>query len=164
MATTTSHVWRPSASRLLALEGFVPGPRGIPARPPLPLIWPAKDPGDVLDYQLDVAPALTGNDGDVIATLDVMITPSNSGDLSLVSSAADGTRAIVWLQGGTAGTTYTVSLNVSTEAGRQLSRSISLPVVAFSKISTSNSAITLEDGSALVDANGSALILTVGAP
>ncbi len=160
MATTASHVWRPSSSRVLLLDGFVPGPRGVPARPPAQLIWPPKDPGDVLDYQLDISSAVSGNDGDVIATLDVMITPSNPGDLSLVSSTADGSSAILWLQGGQAGTSYTVSLNISTEAGRQLSRSISLPVIAFAAIGTSTQTLTLEDGTALVDSNGNALVLS----
>lgn len=164
MATTASHVWRPSSSRVLLLEGFVPGPRGVPARPPPPLRWPPKDPGDVLDYQLDVSSALAGNDGDAIATLDVLIVPSDVGDLSLVSSAADGARAILWLQGGQAGITYTVTLTISTEAGRQLSRSISLPVVAFVAVGSSTLPLTLEDGTALVDANGNALILSTGSP
>lgn len=164
MATTASHVWRPSSSRVLLLDGFVPGPRGIPARPPAPLRWPPKDPGDVLDYQLDVSAALAGNDGDAIATLDVLITPSDVGDVSLVSSAADGSRAILWLQGGQAGTTYTVRLTISTEAGRQLSRSISLPVVAFATLGSSTLPLTLEDGTALVDNNGNALFLNTGSP
>lgn len=162
MATTASHVWRPSSSRVLFLDGFVPGPRGILARPPLPLRWPPKDPGDVLDYQLDISPALAGNDGDAIATLDVLITPANVGDLSLVSATADGARAVLWLQGGQAGTTYSVTLTISTEAGRLLARSISLPVVAFAAVGASSLPLTLEDGSALVDGNGNALVLNTG--
>ena len=164
MATTASHVWRPSSSRVLLIDGFVPGPRGLPARPPAPLVWPPKDPGDVLDYQLDISSAVSGNDGDVIVTLDVLITPSNVGDLSLLSSTADGSRAIVWLQGGIAGTTYTVTLTISTEAGRQLSRSISLSVIAFAAIGTSTQTLVLEDGTALVDDSGNALILSAGSP
>lgn len=127
MATTANHVWRPSASRALVLDGFLPGPRGLPVRPPATLQWPAKDPGDVLDYQLDIAPAVYGNDGDEISTLDVLITPSNVSDLSLLSSVADGTKAILWLQGGIAGTIYSVALTIGTQAGRQISRAILLP-------------------------------------
>ena len=83
MATSASHIWRPSASRVLLLDGFVPGPRGFATYPATPLRWPAKDPGDVLDYQFDIAPALAGNDGDAISTIDVLITPSSEGDLVL---------------------------------------------------------------------------------
>ena len=45
--------------------------------------WPTKDPIDILDYQFDISPALIGNDGDAIATLDVTIEPAQPGDLTL---------------------------------------------------------------------------------
>ena len=49
MATTAQHVWRPSAARVLVLDGFLPVPRGtLPVSRVLPS-WPAKDPSDVLD-------------------------------------------------------------------------------------------------------------------
>lgn len=163
MATMANHVWRPSASRVLVLDGFVPGPRGLPARLPPPLRWPAKDPADILDYQLDIAPAITGNDGDAISTLDVLITPSDAGDLVLASAAADGSRAVLWLQGGKVGTTYTVTLTLGTDAGRTLSRSISLPVVAYAAQGGSSSLLTTENGSVLLDSDGNALELDEGA-
>ena len=162
MATTASHVWRPSASRVLVLDGFVPGPRGVAVRPMQALRWPAKDPADILDFQFDIGPALAGNDGDVISTLDVPITPSSSADLSLVSSAADGTRAVLWFQGGIAGTVYNVTLMISTEAGRSISRSVLLPVVAYSADGASSLPLTTEGGLALVDSDGNALLLGVG--
>ncbi len=159
MATTANHVWHPSASRVLLLDGYLPGPRGIPVRPPATLQWPPKDPADVLDYQLDIAPALYGNDGDAVATLDVLIIPSDLGDLSVVSSAADGTRAILWLQGGKAGTKYNVILTIGTEAGRLISRSVLLPVIAFAAVGATSLPIVLEDGSSLVDGSGNPLLL-----
>ena len=160
MGTTVSHVWRPSSSRVIVVDGFVPGPRGVPLRPSQPLHWPPKDPADILDYQFDIAPALTGNDGDAISTLDVIITPSDPGDLSLASAAADGSRAVLWLQGGQAGTTYTVTLTLGTQAGRNLSRSVLLPVVALAAQSGSDMLLTTETGSALVDDSGNALELS----
>ena len=162
MATTASHIWRPSASRVLILDGFVPGPRGIPAYPAQPLRWPAKDPADVLDYQFDIAPALAGNDGDAISTLDVIITPSDDGDLTLVSSAADGTRAVMWFQGGSPGTTYNITVMVGTETGRTISRTISLPVIALASQNSSNLPLTTEGGIALVDSDGNPLVLGAG--
>ena len=162
MATTAGHVWRPSASRVLVLDGFVPGPRGVPARPTSPLRWPPKDPADILDYQFDIGPAFVGNDGDAIATLDVFITPSDAGDLVLVSAAADGSRAVLWLQAGRAGIAYNVTLTIGTDAGRTLSRSILLPVVAYAASAATSQPLTLEDGSSLVDADGNALILNPG--
>ena len=87
----TTHVWKPSTARVLVLDDFMPVPRGAAISAPPILSWPPKDPGDVLDYQLDLGPALVGNEGDAIAALDVAITPNGPGDLSLTSTAADGT-------------------------------------------------------------------------
>ena len=162
MATTASHIWRPSASRVLLLDGFVPGPRGYATYPALVLRWPAKDPGDVLDYQLDISPALVGNDGDTISTIDVLITPSNDGDLTLVSSAADGTRAVFWFQGGFSGISYNVTVFVGTDTGRAISRSIQLPVVTFASQAANNLPLTIEGGAVLVDSDGNPLVLGNG--
>ena len=174
MATNASHLYKPSAARMLMLDGFVPGPRGGQANPlsaiPLPA-WPAKDPADVLDYQFDIAPALTGNDGDAIATLDVGISPSNPGDLALASAAADGARAVLWLSGGMAGTIYSVTITIGTQAGRTLSRSVLLPVLALATATgsvaigtgtggtSSAGALTTDTGSLLVDESGNPLLL-----
>ena len=79
MATSAVHVYRPSAARVLVLDGFVPGVRGATPMAQAPLAWPAKDPADVLDYQFDIAPALSGHDGDAVATLDVAISPASPG-------------------------------------------------------------------------------------
>lgn len=159
MATTANHVWRPSAARILVVDGFVPGPRGVPAHAAATPTWPTKDPADVLDYQFDISPALTGNDGDAVATLDVAISPSSPGDLSLASAAADGARAVLWLQGGQAGTTYTVTLTVGTQAGRTLSRSVLLPVLALAAAPVTPNVLTTDAGVALTDVNGNALLL-----
>lgn len=162
MATTASHVWRPSASRILMLDGFIPGPRGMPAYRPQTLRWPAKDPADVLDYQFDIAPALAGNDGDAISTLDVLVSPSSDGDLTLVSSAADGTRAVMWFQGGIPGTSYDVTVMVGTETGRTLSRTIKLPILSMALQNASNLPLTTEEGAILVDSDGNPLMLGLG--
>ena len=159
MGTTANHVWRPSVARVLVVEGFVPGPRGVPVQMLTTPSWPAKDPSDVLDYQFDIAPALTGNDGDAVATLDVGISPANPGDLSLASTAADGARAVVWLQGGQAGTTYTVTLTIGTQAGRTLSRSVLLRVVALSMSAPTAETLTTDSGSTLTDGLGNAILL-----
>ena len=159
MATTATHVWRPSGARVLVLDGFIAGPRGVPARSAATPKWPAKDPADVLDYQFDIAPALSGNDGDAIATLDVSISPIETGGLSLASAAADGARAVLWLQGGNAGTTYAVTMAVGTQAGRSLSRSVLLPVMALASAPISAGTLTTDAGDALTDSNGNALLL-----
>ena len=156
MGTMATHVWRPSAARVLVLDGFVPGPRGVPAEVAGLLAWPAKDPADVLDYQFDISPALSGNDGDAVSTLDVVITPAAPGDLSLDSAVADGARAVLWLRGGQAGTTYRVTLTMGTQAGRTLSRSVLLPVLSLAG-GDGEFVLQTETGAPLQDGDGNVL-------
>ncbi len=113
----------------------------------------------MLDYQFDITPALSGNDGDAVATLDVTISPANSGDLSMASAAADGARAVLWLAGGQAGTTYSVTLTIGTQAGRTLSRSVLLPVLALTSTPLVAGALLTDTGSQLVDESGNPLLL-----
>lgn len=153
------HVFRPSNARLVLLDDFLPVPRGAAVTAPPALSWPAKDPGDVLDYQLDLSPALIGNEGDAIASLDVAITPNGPGDLSLASTAADGASAVLWLSGGQAGTTYSLAVTVSTTNGRTIARTIRLPVLALSAPAPGDAGLELETGAGLTDENGNPLTL-----
>ena len=154
MSTPASHLWRPSNARYVQVDGFVPTPRGPQIPPPKALAWPAKDPGDTLDYVFDISPALTANPGDSIATLDVTVSPDHPGDLTLVSAAADGPRAVLWLTGGQALTSYTVTGNITTLGGRTLARSIALPVTALASVPAPASALTTPSGQALTDPTG----------
>jgi len=157
MTTQANHLWRPSKARYVQIDGFVPTPRGPQIPPPQPLAWPAKDPGDTLDYVFDIAPAITANCGDGIATLDVAISPSNPGDVTLVSSSADGTRAVLWLTAGQALTNYTITISITTTGGRALARSIALPVIALASVPAPASALTTPAGQALTDPTGTPL-------
>src|ERR1700754_4402189 len=132
MSTALSHVWKPSSARLVTVDSFIAVPRGSTAVAPPPLNWPTKDPGDILDYILDIGPAIVGNDGDGIATVEVSFAPSNPGDLDLQSTTADGSRIVLWLSGGQAGTTYTITFLITTINGRSLQRSVLLPVLLLS--------------------------------
>ena len=160
MPTIATRVWRPSSARRVLLDAFIPVVRGATAIAPPLLVWPAKDPGDILDYQLDISPALVGNDGDSIATLDVQITPSQPGDLMLVSSAADGGSAVLWLEAGQPNTTYSVSVVIGTTNGRSIHRSILLPVLALSVASNPTTALQTDTGNPITDQNGNP-VLTV---
>ena len=121
---------------------------------PPPLNWPTKDPADVLDYQFDISPALVGNDGDAIATLDATIEPANPGDLVLNSATTDGALAIVWLSGGQPGTIYTVNLVITTVNGRTINRTILLPVLYLSVPPIPPNALITDTGVVLTDQNG----------
>jgi hypothetical protein len=158
MPTPATHVWKPSNARTVVLDAFIPVPRGSAAAAPPPLNWPTKDPIDVLDYQFDITPAVVGNDGDVIATLDVSIEPNNPGDLSLQSATTDGTVAVLWLAGGQAGTVYTVTLVIATTNGRTIQRSILLPVVYLSVPPAPPNALVTDAGVVLTDQNGNPVL------
>jgi hypothetical protein len=157
MSTSVTHLWRPSTARYLQIEGFVPVPRGPLVPPAMPLVWPVKDPGDTLDYVFDVAPALTANPGDTISALSVTINPDAAGDLALVSAAADGTRAVLWLSGGQAQTTYMVTVTIAPAGGRTLARSIALPVAALASVTPPPTALTTQGGQPLTDPAGTPL-------
>jgi hypothetical protein len=158
MSTPAIHVSKPSSARTVVLDAFIPVPRGAAAITPPPLNWPTKDPGDVLDYQFNISPALIGNEGDSIETLDVAISPNNPGDLTLDLAQVDGPSAVLWLSGGQAGTVYTITVLISTVSGRALQRSILLPVLLLSVPVVPPSAIDVSAGVVLTDQNGNPVL------
>ncbi len=175
MPTPAVHLWQPSSARVLSLTGSVPsasssivsmisalaaGATTATAAAGAPLSWPPKDPNDVLDYTLDVSDALVGDIGDSIATLDVSIAPNAAGDLTLNSSSASGTVAVLWFSGGNIGTTYVVTVSINTASGRTIARAIQLPVISLIDISSNtNGALTTQLGSVITDQNGNPLTL-----
>ena len=159
MPTAASQLVRPSSARRVVLDGFVPVPLGSLATAPAALSWPAKDPGDVLDYEFDISPALAGNDRDRIATIDVTIQPSASGGLTLASAAADGNVAVLWLASGQAGTVYSVQISIGTAAGRTIGRAIFLPVLALVSSAPPSSALTTSSGTTVVDQSGNPILV-----
>ena len=161
MPTPISHVWKPSSARLVTVDTFVAIPRGTTAIAPAPLNWPTKDPGDTLDYILDIGPAIVGNDGDGIDTLSVNISPSNPGDLVLQSTTADGSHVILWLSEGQPGTIYTITFNISTINGRVLQRSVLLPVLLLSVPPVPVNALITATGVVLTDQNGNPMLSSI---
>lgn len=80
-----------------------------------------KDPDAILDYAVDWSRWLAG---DTIAA-SVWIVPTG---LTKVSETSTATKAIVWLLGGSAGVTYTVTNRITTAAGRTEDRSFTVRV------------------------------------
>jgi hypothetical protein len=158
MSTTATHVWKPSSARTVVLDCFIPVPRGSASVAPAPLNWPTKDPTDILDYRFDVTPAVIGNDGDGIATLDVTIAPANPGDLALNSATADGNVAVLWLSGGRAGTVYSINIVIGTLNGRTISRNILLPVLCLSASPVPPNALVTDAGVIITDQNGNPVL------
>jgi hypothetical protein len=154
MPTLVSHVWKPSRSRIITIDSFVPVPRGTTVASLAPLSWPSKDPGDVLDYQLDIEPALIGNDGDTINTVDITINPSQPGDLSLDNTVADGYKIVLWVSGGQTNVTYNVTVLVTLASGRTLQRTLLLPVIAMSVPAIPLNALDTSMMDPITDENG----------
>jgi hypothetical protein len=93
------------------------------------LSWPnPKDPGDVLDYTLDITkvidPDAGSPTGDTIATV-TWTVPSG---LTKMSQLESGGKASVWLAGGTSGRIYTLNADCITVQGRTVNRDIQLMV------------------------------------
>jgi hypothetical protein len=156
---TTPHVWKPSSSRRIVLDGFLPVPRGTVMTTPAPLSWPAKDPSDVLDYEFNIGAALLGNEGDVIETVTVAITPDATGDLVLNSSFVDGLNAVFWFASGQSGTVYTVQITVVTVNGRTIGRAVLLPVLPLASVTPSTGGLTTDQGATITDQNGNPILL-----
>jgi hypothetical protein len=142
----------------VTIDSFIAVPRGSTATAPPPLNWPTKDPGDILDYILDIGPAIVGNDGDGISTLDVTTSPSAPGDLVLQSMTTDGSRVILWLSAGQAGTIYTITFLITTINGRSLQRSVLLPVLLLSVPPIPANAIVTSTGVMITDQNGNPIV------
>jgi hypothetical protein len=159
MATTATHVWRPSGARRCVLDGFVPLPRGSIPTTPAPLAWPAKDPADVLDYEFDISAALLGNKGDTIVTLDATLTPNAPGDLALASMIADGAIAVFWFGQGQIGTIYVIQITITTQSGRTISRAVLLPVQALASTSAPSEILTTDTGTIVTDQNGNPILI-----
>lgn len=156
-----SRIWQPSSARRVFLDGFLPVPRGtIPAAASL-FAWPAKDPGDTLDYQIDISQALAGNDTDSVAAIAVAVMPQDT--LVVGPTAGDGPAAVLWLSGGQAGTTYAVQVTMTTLTGRVVARTILLPVQALAPAvvpTPSLSGLSALSGVAVTDAAGEPILVS----
>ena len=158
MPNLVSHVWKPSHSRAIKLDGFVPVPRGTSVTAPSFLNWPSKDPGDVLDYILDIEPAILGNEGDCIITTDVSVSPSAPGDLLIDNVAVDGYVLVIWVSAGQPATIYNVTIVIGLASGRILQRTVLLPVVALSSISAPFNTLQTSVGDPLTDQDGNPIV------
>ncbi len=153
-------VWQPSNARRVALDGLLPLPRGaLPSDVP-PLVWPAKDPADVLDYALDASAALAGDPSDRVVTVGVVIVPNLSpADLQLGSVVADGGVATMWLSGGQIGIVYSVQITLSTLHGRIIGRSVLLPVLQIATAAPPTNMLTTAAGAVITDLNGNPILV-----
>lgn len=83
-----------------------------------------KDPDSTLDYGIDWGPWLEP----VSDTITASTWTAESGIEIVDDAEFTTTRTVVWLRGGTAGETYTVTNQVTTAGGRIVDRSIKIKV------------------------------------
>lgn len=160
MSEAVSPLWQPSRARCVALEGLLPLPRGVMPTDLPPLVWPIKDPGDVLDYSLDVSAALAGDPSDTVATVDATIQPNgNAGDLTVGRIVSGGQSAVLWLSAGVAGTTYSVQLTVGTLKGRVIGRTVLLPVQQLANLPPPTNPLLSDAGGIMTDQNGNPILI-----
>ena len=123
VAALQPFVWTPGAARTIALfdyAGIAPGTR-LPTV--LPLRWPDKPAGALLDHTLD-ASMLLDPAGDALAAF----TAVPSAGLALVAAAVVGGRLILWLAGGVSGTDATIDITLTTATTRFAHRIVRLAV------------------------------------
>lgn len=89
------------------------------------LIWPSKDPDEVLDYQVDWSARLGG---DTIATS--VFTLEQAAGLAIDSQSNAAKTATVWLSGGTNGVTGWLLNRITTAGGRTFDEVIQLAIVS----------------------------------
>lgn len=80
----------------------------------------AKDPADVLDYTVDWSAWLAV--GETISTSAFTVASG----ITLDSESNTTTTATAWISGGTAGTTYTITSQITTSAARTAERSFTI--------------------------------------
>ena len=73
-----------------------------------------KDPADVLDYDIDYGDWIAS--GDTITTVTTSVSPA--GELAVDSVQISSPEVKIWVSGGEAGSTYTITVTASTTAGR----------------------------------------------
>lgn len=90
-----------------------------------PIAVYAKDPDATLDYPMDWGAWLDAAGGDRIQTS----TWTLAAGIANAGETNSGTMAVIWLAGGTAGSSYIVSNRIVTVGGRTDERSIQINVV-----------------------------------
>lgn len=89
------------------------------------LVWPPKDPGEVLDYDLDWTLRLNG---DTIAT---SVWSIHTGSALLITSQSNNaTVSKVILSGGLLGKTYTLKNTITTASGDTMIETVTILIKA----------------------------------
>jgi hypothetical protein len=85
------------------------------------IAWPAKDPDEILDYQLDWKKRLVND----VITESEWDVPEGLTEQNRLSTS---TTTTVWLTGGTDGETYSIVNTIKTEGGRTWVQTVKLKI------------------------------------
>jgi len=77
------------------------------------LVWPTKEPGEDLDYQID-ATSKIADSADAIISASVTVAPSGTGEMVATQIVVTGSFITVWLSGGIAARVYQVNVQIPT--------------------------------------------------
>ena len=90
------------------------------------LVWPSKDPDEVLDYEINWTARLAG---DTISSSEWVLPTADAVDpLVLDSDNNDTTSATAWLSGGKLGKSYEITNRVVTATGRTMDQIVVLNI------------------------------------
>ena len=87
-----------------------------------------RDPDSTLDYTIEWADWIPP--GDSLASVSMSCSPTPTIISSTTPPAVSGTRVVVWLTGGVAGTVYSLLCRVTTTGGRTDERTVQVRTVS----------------------------------
>jgi len=116
-----------TTERTLIVSGSVSASSIGSAIWPPPLIWPEAEPGDNLDYYLDVTQPLAAVN-DSIAHVAVAITPVGTSEMTADALGYAGYVIGLRLAGGIAGRLYTVVIQATGKSGRIWQWNVKMPI------------------------------------
>ena len=91
------------------------------------LVFPAKEPDEDLDYQIDATTKIA-NSADTITGVTVAVAPNGYGEMTAGRIAVNGSFITVWLTGGIPARVYQVNVKVTTASGRIYEWPVVIPI------------------------------------
>jgi hypothetical protein len=123
-----SGAFTPSPARTLPYTGWIA--TGDPAVAPVPMVWPPKQPTDVLDFTVDFLAWLEDGGDDVLEIVTVTPPTVTPGDVTINVLNVGGSTVTCWLGNGQGGAVYPMEFSVSTALGRTASFEVTLAVLS----------------------------------
>ena len=108
----------PSPARTIPYVGWANIGSLSPA--PLPMVWPVKEPADVLDYSVNVTAWLNDGGEDTLASVTVTPLSTVPGDVAIATPLIVTQPGLItaWLSYGQAGANYSLEYSIVTAAAR----------------------------------------------